>query len=589
MGLIYKEEKSKGGDPFGFEEIETVTVHGMTKEYSEKILNDVVMSISGYTEMTYLGQRERISREVFEVAINKIAYTVVFVFDRDDGFTQLQVELDVSDQDGSIEEKYNRTLETLKVSLKDRLVQDWKSCTWTYDEQSELLCSDLYPQIFRIENRVREFANRVLIKHLGYNWIEHCGMEKYKESSASMGEVFKQSIPTFRDINATMLSVTLEILVDLLYKGEIYEKNLNIQYDDIKSLLGIAKSGSEENMKKFLEKKKDIRESIWNGIVSPYLADPELFQKQFTRFIKDRNHVAHNKLLTLSAYNIMQTEISAFDKSVKEAIEKFENDNPSEEVLETLYYEQEQEQMQNEYDESYWRDRINAETGVNIRTKDEIYELFIETVVDVKEAISDRYHLDECFDYTDENDPADSGETLIATVRSNAVEEERIEVIVSIDIDDDMDESSNIGFVAKHGDEIVAKAECHYHNGSGHEGSDGACVADSDSEYDTEELEDFKAELYEHIEEKLNPFVSEIQLMEASCVRDGGESPVADFPCEYCGKYGVSITEELFPIGKCCYCGNENEVWICELCGTVFNEFGGDGNICSGCMPKLDD
>lgn len=37
-------------------------------------------------------------------------------------------------------------------------------------------------------------------------------------------------------------------------------------------------------------------------------------------------------------------------------------DNPSEEVLETLYYENEQE----EYEESYWCDRINDETGANI-------------------------------------------------------------------------------------------------------------------------------------------------------------------------------------------------------------------------------
>lgn len=131
------------------------------------------------------------------------------------------------DQDGTIELKYNRMFETLKVSLKDRVIKNWKSCAWIYDEQSGLLWAALYPRIFRIENRVREFANRVLLKHLGYNWIEHCGMEKYKESLTVMGVAFRQNVPVFRDINMTMLSVTPETLVKLLYKkDEVYEKIL---------------------------------------------------------------------------------------------------------------------------------------------------------------------------------------------------------------------------------------------------------------------------------------------------------------------------------------------------------------------------
>lgn len=160
-----------------------------------------------------------------------------------------------------------------------------------------------------------------------------------------MGESFKQSVPEFRDINTTMLSITLEILVKLLYKGEIYERNLKIQYEDIQTLLTIAKSSNEVNMLKFLEKRKDVRENIWDGIVSKYLNDPDVFQNQFIQFIKDRNHVAHNKLLTYSAYNIMLGELEKFDDSVKKAIEKFEIDNISKEVIETLHLEREQQEI----------------------------------------------------------------------------------------------------------------------------------------------------------------------------------------------------------------------------------------------------
>lgn len=53
-------------------------------------------------------------------------------------------------------------------------------------------------------------------------------------------------------------------------------------------------------------------------------------------------------------------------------------------------------------------------------------------------------------------------------------------------------------------------------------------------------------------------------------------------------KDGVSITEDLLPIGKCCYCGYENEHYVCELCGTVYDDMGGDDHLCNGCMPRDD-
>lgn len=51
---------------------------------------------------------------------------------------------------------------------------------------------------------------------------------------------------------------------------------------------------------------------------------------------------------------------------------------------------------------------------------------------------------------------------------------------------------------------------------------------------------------------------------------------------------GVSITEDLLPIGKCFYCGYENEHYVCELCGTVYDDMGGDEHLCNGCMPRDD-
>jgi rubredoxin len=91
-----------------------------------------------------------------------------------------------------------------------------------------------------------------------------------------------------------------------------------------------------------------------------------------------------------------------------------------------------------------------------------------------------------------------------------------------------------------------------------------------------------------HTLEDLNPYVKQVSAMEYECGRHGGTSPVADFACQECGKDGVSITEDLLPIGKCCYCGYENEHYVCELCGTVYDDMGGDEHLCNGCMPRDD-
>ena len=105
-----------------------------------------------------------------------------------------------------------------------------------------------------------------------------------------------------------------------------------------------------------------------------------------------------------------------------------------------------------------------------------------------------------------------------------------------------------------------------------------------DSEYSDDEIEKFTTDIIEYIENELNPYTCQIDAI--AYESKGSESVVAEFPCEVCGKNGVSICEDFYPIGSCCFCGIDNDVKICSFCGTVFNEFGGTGDICNGCLPK---
>ena len=76
-----------------------------------------------------------------------------------------------------IEKCYDRYLEKLKIEIKKRMNVDWKRCDWLIDEPSEALCTELYSEFFKLENRIRSFVSRVLTLHLGVDWLSSCGLE----------------------------------------------------------------------------------------------------------------------------------------------------------------------------------------------------------------------------------------------------------------------------------------------------------------------------------------------------------------------------------------------------------------------------
>lgn len=72
---------------------------------------------------------------------------------------------------------------------------------------------------------------------------------------------------------------------------------------------------------------------------------------------------------------------------------------------------------------------------------------------------------------------------------------------------------------------------------------------------DTSELDGVQDDFIAAIE-ALNPYPEILEVL--SCENKGAVQFVADFPCEQCGKYGVSIDETFLTVGRCCYCGYEN-------------------------------
>lgn len=501
--LLYVCTEETGESPFGGEDTVKVEIR-RSKKYSESILDEVKSCLSGFTEYKYLGCRERIAREAYQLTISGITYEVFFVFDkREENNIQLHIEIESPTIESlDFETRYNKTLELFKLALKDRVNKDWQDCTWLIDDQSEFLCAELYPHFFRLENRIRAFVNEVLIQHMGQNWLNYPGLEQYKEAIRGMENSFKQTVPQFANINSSLLSMTLEMLSELMKDAKVYNNNTVLSSADISRVNEHLKGQNIKAAREFIMRRREIEIDLWSDVFSQYFADPDQFVTELKQFTKSRNHIAHNKLITLAVFYQIYNELSIFGAHVQNAVSEFERKNASEELLDTWQYEQEQE----EHDEQYWRDRIFGETGVEIRDEDEIYELLCQTVTELYDTLSDRYHYDPCFDVSDMETPVKDGTTKVCVIKSNASGEE-LTLYVSIELDDDMDSSSYLTIEAKHGEDVIAKADCTYYNGEGHEGEEGLCVADSDSEYDDTEVHNFLEDLIDYIEEDLNPYV----------------------------------------------------------------------------------
>lgn len=579
--LIYEEVPCSAMIDFGAEESQAVEEKDHIKDYCTSVLNDVIPKIQTSTEFKYKGCIERIGNEVFEINTNSAVYTVSFTVNTFSTHNAiLYVDVKCEYLFSELANRIDLLLEKLKIELKNRLIKDWESCSWLIDEQSEQLCSELYPEFFRLENEIRSFVGRVLAHHIGFNWLDGFGLEKYSESAKSLSEIFQQRVPEFDNVNIQLISLTVESLFSIVFKGVIYKDETRLKSADFKAIEKMCtSSGKTKNIKDFLEKKREIKYKIWDDILKQYFDSPEDFQADVTKFINSRNHIAHNKLISWRAYKIVLDELDNIQEHLDSANDNFERDAISKEVEITLDILTEQEI----YDErDYWRSRIANETGIEVLDEDEIEERFQLTVLGIHNKILKHFQYDQCFNISSYNDSVKNG--TVFTVISNAATNEKIDIDIAMEIDDEMGEDSYLYIFGRKSGVKLFECTVRFTNGLGSEDDECRIQVEQDSIYEDKETDEFVEQLTKYIEDDLNPYVSKLYAL--SYEASGEVAVVADFPCAFCGQNGISIQEDFYPIGYCCYCGEENEIAICEACGTIFDEYNGQLNLCNGCINK---
>lgn len=551
---ITKLYKSKVVDNSDFgETIITETIYS-GKEYSEKVLEDVVSGFDEEKNIYYVGCLQRIANEVFEFCLSESRYRVSFTIDTyGDSKARLKVKIEQIEP----REEYDMLLEQLKIAIKDRLIRDWNRCIWMTDEQSEALCTMIYPIVFETENEMRALVNKVLIHYIGVDWIKKIGMEKYDLSYENLVGDFRRISPQFEGVDDTFFSMTLETMMEIIKKGKIYDENVTISSADWVTL-NDKKKKSGDAVLGYIQAKRKVNVDIWKDIFEKYF-DFEL--SVITDFIKNRNHIAHNKLLNWISMQKIKQNVELLKSYIESADQKFEESDLSEELYMTIDAQQESEreaEEERDWEENYLRYRIQGETGVEILTIDGVIEKFNELLDKLYTEIYDELYFNPCFSISQQYAiDEETNDRILFKVQSNAVKESEIEVVVSLWLDGNMNSDSSAIISCRktnEKDNYLFKAEIRYHNGSGYEDYDlGGIYLDSESELDDSELNDFKKELIVYTEEELNPMIEKLAVYNKA-----NKKPLSDETCYECDKKGISVMRDFYPEGFCCFCGTDN-------------------------------
>ncbi|MGG7058325.1 hypothetical protein ACQPUZ_08505 [Clostridium tertium] len=548
INLIYNSEK-KYNELWGSD---VTTTNYLGTDYCNNIVEQIKNNFVEIKKINYNGQKMRIAHEEYDIETLEEKYKLSFTIDTFEEKKQTQLIINLSStSDG----KYDSVLEKLKVFIKEILLKDWEMCTWIIDEQSEYLGMGLYPLIFKTENKMRAFINKVLTYKFGVKWINELGLEGIKKAYRKSNIDFKREVPDFNNINDFLISLTIESLVKLMLESKVFETSFTLaDMDKIRLHEMLSDGNSNSVFQKLIESRK-VKVDIWEELFKKYFDND--IKKSITDFIKNRNHVAHNKLITKAAFDKMKRNILEVQSRFDIANEKFIKEAPSNELYET--WDLEQQEIQDE--KEYILERIENEAGIKILSEREIFKLFEKKIEEIYTSIDDS----EYFSYTVviskfNNVQEESVKKIIFSVESKVDSSFNFNVCALFDITEGMGEDSYLDIWIETSDMTkLLETRIKYHNGEAYEDTmECYYIPESESYFENERLNDFISNLKNYIREDMNTIKSDVDSSRYSIIKDGGNLPVADFPCWNCNENYISINNDLYNYGYCINCGEKN-------------------------------
>jgi len=467
LSKIQKRKKVKGDIFEGYVE----QVEDIADEYCKDIMARIEISFAPNCKVKYIGCTDRIGNFEFKVSYNDVEYTIIFQMDTYEwnrqftikiGYSQIRIGIPAPQMREKIA-GYDHFLEKLKINIKNALIRDWYKCVWIKDNQSLELSGEVYSDIYMAENELRAFISRIMIEHFGIDWHDRPEFYRLKSSIEKNAIIIKRNVPNFNNIDVNLYTVTLETLMDTV-KADIYSDAM-LDSSEMQKLIkerifATTQLDKMQSALEFLKNRYVKKYNIWEKFFKPLIAEPVKWEGLLTSFIANRNHVAHNKLLDYMSKETMLSDTREFRKFIREAVIKFDEENCSEEVEETLQVIADQRE-----DEQEARmEIIESESGVQIRNKTKILKLFQDTIDEIYTDAVNKVYFDEGIEVLGECKLQDTvEEQLLFSITGRSDKE--LELYGVIDIDESEGATSAMQIRVYNSDEDIVNVDIGYVNG----------------------------------------------------------------------------------------------------------------------------
>ncbi len=445
-------------------------------EYCMGIMQCAIDATNVECESKYIGCTDRIGHYEFEITKDDVKYAVILQQDTYEWNIQLTVQIGykTSADKEKLQNEYDTFLEKIKLCIKNSMVGDWYKCVWITDTQSLWLAKEVYSEIYMAENELRAFVSKVMIENFGAEWYDKPEFSKMSASIELNANNVKRNVPNFANIDINLYTITLEGLMATV-KSDVYSDSMasdaEVQKEIKRKIFSTTQLDKMQAALDFLRTKYTKKYNIWDKFFLPFIDEPVAFQKALTVFIANRNHVAHNKLLDLSAKNKMSSDTQKFREYVNKAVIKFDKANLSMEVEETLQAIEEQ----HVYEREAYLEIVESESGVRIRNKDEILEEFYEVIDNVFRGVYEKLYFSEIMDIGEESELQDIDDEQLLFKISHG-QNILLAVYGIVDIDDSEGATSSLKItVIGKDDENVAEKYIEYTNGQAEYDAEQTC------------------------------------------------------------------------------------------------------------------